>query len=186
MQIKLIIILAILIVALVVYCYLFYPQQSMPVGEEVEVTTVQPEKYHHDCLHPCIRYNAQNKRYFMSQSPDYGWNNKVENPMLYESAGFMQWHNGSLIADTPQKGYNSDPNLYVEDDKVFFLWRECHTPLCDSLGCVNATVGGWIENGKLKEKHVLCPNNCHEEDKEQCPILIKHNGAYYICSVVSI
>lgn len=116
----------------------------------------------------------------MSQSPDYGWNNKVENPMLYTSDDFRVWHNGRLIADTPEKGYNSDPNIYVENDKVFFLWRECHTPLCDSLRCVNATVGGWTENGKLTKKHVLCANYSHELDTEQCPILIKHEGVYYI------
>lgn len=116
----------------------------------------------------------------MSQSPDYGWNNKVENPMFYTSDDYKVWHNGRLIADTPEKGYNSDPNIYVENNRVFFLWRECHTPLCDSLGCVNATVGGWIDNGKLTKKQVLCSNNSHELDIEQCPILINHDGAYYI------
>lgn len=173
-------ILAIVIVAVSVYCYLFYPYQIMPIGEPVEVTTVETEKYHNDCLHPCIRYSEKIGKYYMSQSPYYGWNNKVENPMYYESNDFMKWHNGLLIADTPEKGYNSDPNIYIEDGKVFFIWRECHTPLCDSLGCANATVGGWIENGKLTKKHVLCTNESHEEDKEQCPILMEHDGAYFI------
>ena len=180
MQIIIIFILVIVIIAIAVYCYLYYPQQVMPIGEEVEVTTIQPEKYHHDCLHPCIRYDGKTGKYYMSQSPDYGWNNKVENPMFYVSDDYMYWHDGSLIADTPETGYNSDPNIFIEGDRVFFLWRECHTPQCDSLECVNATVGGWVENGKLKEKHVLCTNNSHEGDKEQCPILIKHDGVYYI------
>lgn len=180
MQITFIIILAISMLALAVYCYMFYPQQQMPIGEQVDLTTIQPEKYHHDCLHPCIRHDEQTGKYFMSQSPDYGWNNKVENPMYYESRDYMQWHNGSLIADTPEKGYNSDPNIYIENERVFFLWRECHTPLCDSLGCVNATVGGWIENGELKEKQVLLTNDSQMGDIEQCPILVKHAGTYYI------
>lgn len=180
MQIAIIAIFIVIVIAIVVYFYMYYPQQLMPIGEPVEVTTIQPEKYHNDCLHPCIRYDASTGKYYMAQSPDYGWNNKVENPMFYASDDYMQWHTGSLIADTPETGYNSDPNIYVEGDKVFFIWRECHTPLCDSLGCVNATVGGWIENGKLENKHVLCTNNGHEGDKEQCPILIKHDGMYLI------
>lgn len=180
MQIVISVIFVLLVAVIIIYFYLFYPQQCMPIGEAVEVRTIQPEKYHNDCLHPCIRYDAKSGMYFMAQSPDYGWNNKVENPMFYKSDDYMHWTECQLLTDTPKTGYNSDPNIYIEGNMVFFLWRECHTPLCDSLGCVNATVGGWIENGKLEKKHVLCMNNSHEGDKEQCPILIKYDGAYYI------
>ncbi len=136
-----------LLSGIVVFGYLFYPQQSMSVGEPVEVTTIQPEKYHHDCLHPCIRYNEESDKYYMAQSPYYGWNNKVENPMLYVSDDYSQWHNGNLIADTPEKGYNSDPCICITKDRqIIFLWRECHTPLCDSLKSSEVTVGGVIAN----------------------------------------
>ena len=60
----------------------------LPVGEQVSVTTIQPEKYHHDCLHPCIRYSEQGfagYHYWMVQSPYYAWNNKVENPIVYHA-----------------------------------------------------------------------------------------------------
>jgi len=181
MQIALIIILLILLVAIAVYCYMYYPQQLMPIGEPIEVATVEPEKYHNDCLHPCIRYSEKTRKYYMAQSPYYGWNIFIENPMLYESDDYMFWNGGILISDTPEKGYNSDPNIYLSDKGyVFFLWRECFTPLCDSINSVNVVVGGFITNGKLNKKKVLCTNSSYEGDRVQCPILIKQNGFYYI------
>ena len=82
MQIVIYVIAVILTVAIAAYFYLFHPQQRMPIGDPVEVRAVQPEKYHHDCLHPCVRYDAKSDKYLMAQSPYYAWNNKVENPMF--------------------------------------------------------------------------------------------------------
>lgn len=171
-----------LLVAMAAYLYLFYPQQRMPIGELVGVKTVQPEKYHHDCLHPCIRYDAISGKYLMAQSPYYAWNNQVENPMLYVSEDYKVWNNGILIADTPEKGYNSDPNICLcEDGDLVYLWRECGTPLCDSLECTRATVGGRLKpNGTLPEKRVYCINYCNTEDTEQAPVMVEHNGDKYI------
>ena len=104
-------ILLVLLLLTVVYSYLFYPLQSMLVGEIIKVTTIDTAKYHNDCLHPCIRYDATSDKFYMAQSPYYGWNNKVENPMFYCSDTYREWHNGILLADTPEKGFNSDPNM---------------------------------------------------------------------------
>ena len=168
-------------IGVIVYGILFYPQQSMPIGEPVEVRTVQPEKYHNDCLHPCIRYDVKSGTYFMAQSPYYRWDSKVENPMFYVSADYTQWNNGNLIADTPEKGYNSDPNICVHSDgTISYIWRECNTPLCDSMGCCQVTVGGILRDGQLREKHVYAINSWTEGDTEQCPIMIEHDGNCYI------
>lgn len=181
MQIVISIIALLLVVVIAIYFYLYYPQQRMPIGEPVEVRTVEPEKYHHDCLHPCIRYDAKSGKYYMAQSPDYGWNNKVENPMFYESDDYMLWMDGKLLADTPEKGYNSDPNICLcEDGKIFYLWRECETPLCDSLNSMFVTVGGYIKDGKLDKKRVLAIDDWKEGDTEQCPIMIERDGKRYI------
>lgn len=182
MQIVICIIVLLLLVAIAIYFYLFYPQQQMPTGEPVDVRTIEPEKYHHDCLHPCIRYDAKTGKYYMSQSPDYGWNNKVENPMFYENDDYMHWSNGQLLADTPEKGYNSDPNICLcENGEIIYIWRECRTPLCDSLSCTRATVGGKMKSdGTLDEKRVYCINDSNTEDVEQCPIMIEHDGKCYI------
>lgn len=172
----------VLLCVIAVYTSLFYPKQSMPVGEPVLVTTIDTAKYHNDCLHPCIRYDAQTGMYFMAQSPYYAWNNKVENPMFYSSDTYMEWTDGVLIEDTPETGYNSDPNICIcENGDIIYIWRECGTPLCDSLGCTCATVGGKLKSdGTLEKKHVFCINYSKSEDIEQAPVLIEHNDKKYI------
>ena len=146
MKIALYIVLIIFIFAWAVYVYIYYPQQRMPIGEKVDVHTIEPEKYHD------IRYDARSGNYFMAQSPYYAWDNKVENPMLYMSDDYKVWNYGVLIEDTPDKGYNSDPNicLFENGDKIY-LWRECGTPQCDSYGCSRATIGGKLnKDGTLE------------------------------------
>lgn len=172
---------SILVLLLVAYCYMSYPQQSMPVGKPVDVVTIQPEKYHHDCLHPCIRYDELTDKYYMAQSPYYGWNNKVENPIFYCSETYLQWTNGHLIAETPAIGYNSDPNICLSSDgSIYFIWRECYTPLCDSLKACQVTVGGKIVNNSLSKKEIFCVNNFPDQDTEQAPVMIEHDGERYI------
>lgn len=181
MQIALIIILAIAIVAIGGYCYLFYPQQIMPIGEPVEVATVEPEKYHNDCLHPCIRYCEKNSRYYMAQSPYYGWDKSLENPMYYESDDCRTWEKGTLIADTPEEGFNTDPCIFVDKKgQVTYIWRESKTRLTYSLNGERAIVGGRIEDGQLLKKQIFAVNAWKDGDTVQCPIMMERNGEYYI------
>ena len=172
----------VLLCAVAIYAYLFYPQQSMPVGEPVYVTTIDTAKYHNDCLHPCIRYDASSGKYYMAQSPYYAWNNKVENPMFYESNTYTEWNNGNLITDTPEKGFNSDPNIcLLSNGDIYYIWREFGTPLCDSIGVTAVTVGGVLnEERGLSEKQILCVNNLTDGDIEQAPVMIEHKGERYI------
>ena len=176
----------IMVVALTLLCYFYtyYPQQSMPIAEPVYVTTPDTPTYHNDCLHPCIRYCKSTEKYYMAQSPYYAWNNGIENPLLYESDDYKEWNEGVIIANTPKKGYNSDPNIFLcTNGDLFYIWRECYTPMCDSLGCNHAIVGGRVVSGKVESKKVFCTNNDIYEDVVQCPILISHNGMYYIYAV---
>lgn len=175
------VILLLLVVSIAVYFYLYYPQQSMPIGESIDVRTIESEKYHDDCLHPCIRHDAQSGKYYMAQSPYYGVNNKVENPMFYVSKDYKVWKNGILIADTPDKGFNSDPNILLTDSgKVFFIWRECKSTLCEKNGGNRMVVGGILEGGRLNRKRVYAINSWERGDYIQCPTLIERNGKYYI------
>ena len=178
------VILAIVVSAYAGYAYMYYPQQSMPIGEPVLVTTPDTAKYHNDCLHPCIRYDARSGQYNMAQSPYYAENNQIENPMFYESKDYMHWGTGLLICETPKQGYNSDPNIYIYDNgEIVYLWRECGTPLCDSLGCNQVTVGGMLQDGAVLQKHIYATNIWKSGDTEQCPIMIEHDGKYYIYAV---
>lgn len=161
-----------LALAMMMYCYLFYPQQSMPVGMLVEVTTPEPEIYRNDCLHPCIRYDSLIDMYHMAQSPYYGWNNLIENPIYYTSKSYMSWYKGIVMEDTPKSGYNSDPCILLRGDTILYTWRECGTPRCDLMGVVSATVGKVSVNGKWSDIQVYATNLSEKYDVQLCPIFI--------------
>ena len=182
MMITICILVVVLVVVSVIYMYLYYPQQVMPIGETIDVHTIEPDKYHNDCLHPCIRYDAKAGKYYMAQSPYYGWNNKLENPMFYVSDDYKVWDKGVLIADTLDKGYNSDPNICIcANGEIQFIWRECHTTLAHDKDSSYITVGGALGNdGTLTKKHVYCVNQWQDGDTEQAPVMIEHEGERYI------
>lgn len=157
----------------------FYPAQIMPIAHNVDVTTPQFEKYHNDCLHPCIRIDTVRRIYWMVQSPYYEWNSEVENPILYSSCDLDWWKNGVEVAETPEYGFNSDPNIYLTKDTVFVFWREFATPLCDSIGVCEATVGVFTTDGAVfSKKKVYLSNEDANTDAEQAPTLVYFNGRY--------
>ena len=167
------------------YFYRFYPQQQMPVGKSIFVVTPAPERYHNDCLHPCIR-RLWDGSFVMVQSPYYAWNNKVENPMAYLASSLTDFGMGNLLDDTPEVGFNSDPNVFMEDSSVYVFYRVCGTPLCQELGMDKVVIGGKIgdyDTMRFIEKHVYIYNNWHQGDLIQCPILMRHNGEYLFYAV---
>lgn len=180
MQILLIVI-GVLFLGVVGYFCLFYPQQSVRFRDirEVPVTTPEPEKYHNDVLHPCIR-RMSDGRYVMVQSPWYKCKNDVENPILYISDDPMHWDNGIVVENTPERGYNSDPNVYEENGRIYVFWREVETRLCLKLGAFSAIVGVYTDDeGKsFSEKQVFVTNSDAQVETIICPILVKHEGKY--------
>lgn len=176
------IVLAMLIVVAVAYTFRFYPQQQMPVGIPISIITPEPEKYHDDCLHPCVR-ELKEGSFVMVQTPYYGWNNKVENPMIYYSNDLRDWGMGNLLVDTPLTGFNSDPNVFVEDSLLYAFWRPFGTPLCKEYGKNIIVIGGKINKrgGTLNaagQHNLYIYNEWHQGDYTQCPILMKHDGKY--------
>lgn len=166
-------------IALAICAYIYYPRQSMPIGEEVMVTTPDFEKYHNDCLHPCIR-QMDDGRYVMVQSPWYEYADGIENPILYISNDPMKWDKGIVVEDTPEKGYNSDPNVFVEGKRIYVFWREYGTDLCDQLGAKCAVVGVWTddEGATFSKKRVYLTRAEEKIGTEICPILMKHGDTY--------
>lgn len=175
------IILAVIVLSIGIYVWLYYPAQLIDPEtiQQVEVTTPEPEKYHNDVLHPCIR-KMSNGKYVMVQSPWYKCQDGIENPILYISDDPMHWDNGIVVEDTPAEGYNSDPNVYEENGRIYVFWREVETPMCDEFGVVRATVGVYTDDeGKtFSEKKVYLTNSDAKVDDEICPILIKKDGKY--------
>jgi hypothetical protein len=167
------------------YFYLFYPQQIMPVGEKIEIETPEPEKYHNDCLHPCIRFIEEGfagHNWWMIQSPYYERNSKIENPILYfsdDKESPRNWQICCVVRDKPETGFNSDPVIFYENQKLWIFWRESQTPLCNSINAVSATVGISTTDGKnFSEPKVYLTEMNKDTDSEQCPILIRHGDKY--------
>lgn len=180
----------VLILILLLYVYFFYPKQSMPIGERIEIKTPNYEKYKDDCLHPCIRFIPSGflgYHWWMVQSPYYGRNTAVENPILYYSEDETEptnWKPIAIVRETPSKGYNSDPNLFYEDGKLWVFWRECFTPLCDNVDALRVTVGVWTLDGKsFSEPQVFLSHKEPNQDTEQSPILIKRADKYLFYAV---
>lgn len=182
----LLVVIGVLFLGVVGYFCLFYPQQSVRIRDihEVPVTTPEPEKYHNDVLHPCIR-RMSDGRYVMVQSPWYKCKNEVENPILYISDDPMRWTNGIVVEDTPERGYNSDPNVYEENGRIYVFWREVETPFCEAHQTMMATVGVYTDDyGKtFSPKQIYLTNTDERIDSEICPIMIKKGDTYrfYSC-----
>lgn len=183
-----IIMLGIVIAGVSAWFVRFYPQQRVIANNVSQIVVLTPDSdlYHNDCLHPCIRYSEKcfaGYPYWMSQSPYYGWNNKIENPVLYHISFLSdtirgEW--GRVMCDTPIRGYNSDPYIFREDSLMYIFWRECNTPLCDSLNVSQAVVGMSTREGKtFSDFKVYLTNDWKDGDYTQCPILMKHNGKYW-------
>ena len=174
------IILAVMALGVGFYVWLFYPTQLVDPKtiQPVDVTTPEEEKYHNDVLHPCIR-RMSNGRYVMVQSPWYLCQDGIENPTLYISDDPMKWDKGVVVEDTPEKGFNSDPNVYVEGNRIYVFWREYGTDLCDQLNALCAVVGVWTDDGKtFSKKQVYLSRKGDKIGTEICPILIKKDGKY--------
>ena len=143
------IVLTVFFLIAVVYTFRFYPQQQMPVGILISIKTSEPEKYHDDCLHPCVR-ELNDGSFVMVQTPYYACNNKVENPMIYRSNSLTDFGMGALLVDTPEVGFNSDPNVFVDDSLVYAFYRVFETPLCKELCLDKIVLGGRIGSMTLR------------------------------------
>jgi hypothetical protein len=163
----------------VMLCLLYDPKQRLAPGRQCEVTTPDPEKYQNDCVHPCIR-RLQDGRYVMVQSPWPAAQDGVENPILYFSEDPATWHDGVVLKDTPATGYNSDPNVFEENGRIYVFWREVDTPRCQKYGKSRMVMGGIVgDDGKMTEEKVYITADADSTDHTICPTLIKHNGKYY-------
>lgn len=170
------IVISLIITSIIWFVVRFYPRQSMNVAELIEIET--PEKYQNDCLHPCVR-RFKGDLYMVCSPHPYG-NDLLENPLLYRCMDEQnhRWEFICEVKDTPLMGYNSDPCLYTEDDRLYVFWREYQTETCKKHGVDKATFGKLsTDKGQTFSDHTLFLTESEESvDAELCPIMIKANG----------
>lgn len=181
-----IILLFLTICIVLIYVIRFYPNQSCVIPVKININTPEYGKYKNDCLHPCMRYvesGINGHKWWMVQTPFYGRNSSIENPILYYSDDNVfpkNWVPTKIIASTPSKGFNSDPNLFFDNGKLWVFWREFMTPLCDSLHVSKVTVGVYSIDGiHFSSPRLYLTHKDLSSDSEQAPVIIRKNNKYY-------
>ena len=114
-------------------------------------------------------------------------NSLLENPLLYcsDEKNFpLNWKFSSIVKDTPAIGFNSDPTIFYENNKLWVFWREYQTENCKEVNADIVTFGSYTIDGyNFSQSRPFLINIGTDEDKEQSPILIKRNGKYQFYTV---
>lgn len=170
----------------------------MPTGKSCSIDDPTFDITKGDVVHPCVRYfdePFEGHRWWMVYTPLYGGNDSLENPRLcYADAKQGEapttWHYYCTIKERPISGYNSDPTLHYEDNRLFVFWRECNTPSTKSLGCKYATWGCFVKNKivtYLPTAYLVEDNNNYKAngdfDRELSPTMIYKDGSYYAYAI---
>lgn len=159
----------------------------MAKGQRCFVLGQEKNESHGDIVHPCVRYIPEvfrGHKWWMVYTPYYGANAAIENPLLCwgEENGNeapTTWHVEEMVKNGYAKGYNSDPNLYYEDGKLFIYWRENDTERLLARGLHRGTfVKVYSENGFNEYEEPVLVEDMEYEDKETCPTFIKIGNEY--------
>lgn len=164
----------------------FLYKDAMNLGVKLDAPTLEYEKYEDDLIHPCVRYiegGFAGHEWWMVGTPFKNYDESKENPILYygdsreDGTPPLSWTPVAVIADTPLKGYNSDPSLFFEDSKLWIFWRESQTPDCLDNNYERATFGCYTEDGKnFSSKKIFAGEVSDNKDSEVCPIIVKWNN----------
>ncbi|GHV41777.1 hypothetical protein FACS1894179_10180 [Bacteroidia bacterium] len=159
---------------------------TMKIGVLLNIHTPLSDKYHDDFIHPCVRYIPKGfagHKWWLIVTPYYKNDNKLENPMLFygdsntDETPPRDWTFVKLLEDTPADGYNSDPCLYFDGNKLWAFWRENYTKACSENRCTRVTVGIYTLDAKIfSEKRVYAKETSTTSDSEMCPIIINYKG----------
>lgn len=140
-----------------------------------------------DIVHPCVRYIPEGFRghkWWMVYTPYLGANAFIENPRLCwgEDNGTyapVKWHLEDIVKAGYNKGYNSDPNLYYEEGKLYVYWRENDTERLLVRGFHRGTFCKvYSEAGTEEYEEPVLFENKEFEDKDTCPTFIKVGDEY--------
>lgn len=156
-------------------------------GIEVKKDNKLNAIHHGDVVHPCVRYSETGclgHKWWMVYTPYYKANPETENPILCygnsETAEFpSKWYYHSEIKSKPAKGYNSDPNLLIDDTALIIFWRENQTQRCSYNNCSRATFALRIsEKGTIEYSNPVLTASEEFCDSEVSASIIKQEDKY--------
>lgn len=157
--------------------------------DEVEMIYNMPKGYTDFAVHPCVRYvnGGFLDGWWMVLTPYAGYNNKVENILLYhgidgdKSNPSVKWTFIKEVCGTHEKGYNSDPCLFFDGKELIIYWRECFTENVPSTSNGRCIMCSKTADGVSFSKSQIVAFNLYNEyqsvgDSMMCPIVIKYRG----------
>lgn len=159
----------------------------MNPGERCKVLGQEDNESHGDIVHPCVRYIPEGFRghkWWMAYTPYYSSNSAIENPHLCwgEENGNnppLKWHVEDIVMEKFGRGYNSDPNLFYEDDKLYVYWRENDTERLLISGLHRGTFCKiYTEYDKQDIEKPVLTEILEFEDRETCPTFIRVGNKY--------
>lgn len=162
----------------------------MPAGIECSHTPFEEEINHGDVVHPCVRYIEEGylgHKWWMVYTPYYAANDKTENPILCYGENESDeppthWIVKYQVQAQPSKGYNSDPTLFFDDDKLYVMWRENLTERCCEADLLRGTFGAVVGAEGIGEVFgPLVGTDDFEIDPEVSPTFLKSRDGTYRC-----
>lgn len=152
---------------------------------------IPESKYHNDILHPCIRYVHEGfcgHKWWLTASPYYNYDDSIENPILFygDDNGDippLKWHFYDVVEESPESGYNSDPNICIDNNELLVLWRKFQTPDVIGKGYNSALfVKKYTESVKSGSEFIIGETErFHYSDLS--PILTVESGQYTLYTI---
>lgn len=158
-----------------------------------------PAGYGDWAVHPCVRYIPEGlgrSCWWMALSPYPGFDTTKENILLYKGENTkdsvipLKWTFVKEVSGSHSKGYNSDPNLYYDEDKkeLWVIWREWETKNVPDESPLCCTLFSKTNNGiKFSTPEILALNRCAQDnlpaDTQMSPTVIDFGGFRYLYGV---
>lgn len=160
------------------------------LGNEVVLKYKLPDEYEDFSVHPCIRYIPQGVggfKWWMVLSPYKNYDTSKENILLFHGDTKSNcnppsnWIFVKEVCGRHPQGYNSDPNLFYDNNELWIIWREWETenlpkdcPTC----CIMCSK---TKDGVNFTPHSIIAHNEYKEygsfgDTSMCPTVIKFKG----------
>lgn len=139
-------------------------------------------------VHPSVVYipnGLAGKKWWMAVTPYPNFDSRYEQPVLFcgktnGSHPPIDWEFIGLIAEPHDVGFNSDPNLYFDGDKLWCFWKETKTENTDKLYNSHSIMARSYDGKAFGPIRKMANNNDKNIANVFSPTIIKINEHIYM------
>ena len=170
------------------YYYLCKSEKTiMSHGKQLDIDLESLHKadpaYGEWLVHPSVKYIPQGfagHKWWMVVTPYPKWNNKYEQPVLYygntnDDSPPQKWEYVGLVQQGHETGYNADPNIYFDGEKLWIVWKEHNTPNTIGEYTNNCIMVNSYDGNKFGKPRRILQNNDSIDVRLTAPILVEIN-----------